>query len=274
MIAKADQPELQNDSPASATNDAKRFVHRFAHASLGGAGAPVPRSGWPETLPGHPLSEDPDSLEMRRLVQGDDGALGRLISSHKPNLYRRVWQLLKNGAETADVVEEAFIRVYQHRESFLPNSRFTTWLYAIALNRARSILRRRSRQPEFLPLPADETEEDPPFNEALIDSHPNPVESLETQEAALALHDALAALPAEIGETVVRFACDDEPQAQIAISLGCSLKTVEMRLYHGRKRLRSLLKQFSRRDRPSLSGFSNQRTTPGAAVVAQTPNTQ
>lgn len=187
-----------------------------------------------------------DAADMASLCSGDDEALTRLMHRHAPRLRCVITRMLRDWTEAADVVDEAFIRVYRYRQRFDLQARFTTWLYTIALNLARNRLRHRARQPEIVSL--EELSEDElesqqrvPARESAPDVH------LEHEEATRQLEDAFADLPPQLREPLQLFACDELSQIEIASLFHCSAKAIESRLYHARKRLRA---DFARILRP------------------------
>jgi RNA polymerase sigma-70 factor (ECF subfamily) len=150
--------------------------------------------------------------------------------------------MLRNTDDARDCLEEVFARVYRHRRAFDFQHKLSTWLYAIADNLARDCLRRRARQPEFVSLEDDSAEEGgSQLQETLLDSHFSPDEALQQAEEAQFLNEALNRLPDGLRKPVRLYAEEELSQLEIAVQLRCTVKTVEMRLYHARKRLHSFL---------------------------------
>lgn len=75
----------------------------------------------------------------------------------------------------------------------------------------------------------------------LIDPCLSPEARLEQREWLDALKVAVATLPAKLRVPLERSAFDDLSHAEIAAELGCSPKTVEMRIYHARQQIREYL---------------------------------
>src|SRR5689334_23453104 len=88
---------------------------------------------------------DQDALDMQRLAAGKDSALNELMARYSQRLFHFLVRELQNESEAADLAEETFVRVYQSRQRFDPSRKFSTWLYAIALNLVRDRLRWRAR---------------------------------------------------------------------------------------------------------------------------------
>src|SRR5215471_12853740 len=136
-------------------------------------------------------SEEQDRSDMARLATDHDAALNDLMGRHAEKLYHYLLRILQNETEAADLAEETFVRVYEHRTSFNPRHKFSTWLYTIATNLTRTLQRSRARHPQVsLDIPVGETGRD--FKEILPDSTPTPHQSLEASERADAVRRAVA----------------------------------------------------------------------------------
>ncbi len=86
-----------------------------------------------------------DFAIMRRIQAGDMVAFNEMVDNYKDRLMNVIGRMLSSTEEAEDVVQEAFVRVYQHRQSFDFKHCFSTWMYTIALNLARNELRKRKR---------------------------------------------------------------------------------------------------------------------------------
>src|SRR5947207_1050556 len=93
-------------------------------------------------------SDEQDRLDMRRLAGGHDAALNDLMSRHAQRLFHYLWRQLQDEDDANDLAQETFVKVYQHRAKFRGTSKFSTWLYVIATNLARSHWRWKGRHPE------------------------------------------------------------------------------------------------------------------------------
>ena len=191
------------------------------------------------------IEDSPDDLDRRdmaKLAAGQDSALNELMRRHAERLFRYLIRLLQNESEAADLAEEAFVRVYEHRQKYRSGSKFSTWLYSIATNLARDQLRRRSRHPQ-VSLESTHPETGLDFRESLPEPGLNPGESLQAAERAKAVQLAVAGLPEELQVPLVLAEYENQSQAEIAAMLRCSPKAVEMRLYRARQLLRGKLEQ-------------------------------
>ncbi len=76
-------------------------------------------------------------------LNGNPNAFGYLISKYKDPLFDLAYRILGDRTSAEDVVESAFLDAYKHLAGFNYKSKFSTWVYAIVLNRARNQLRRK-----------------------------------------------------------------------------------------------------------------------------------
>jgi RNA polymerase sigma-70 factor, ECF subfamily len=187
-----------------------------------------------------PVSSD-DHSDMARLVAGHDAALNDLMARHGDKLFHYLIRSLQNEDEAADLAQETFVRVYQHRAKFNPAQKFSTWLYAIASNLVRDCYRSRGRHPQISLNVKNETS-DAEFGEQLPDDKLIPSETMQVAERAEAVRKAVAELPEELRTPLILAEYEDMSQAEIGEILNCSAKAVETRIYRARKQLRETLK--------------------------------
>ena len=177
---------------------------------------------------------------MQRLVNGNDAALNSLMERHSDRLFQYLIRQLQNEDDAADIAQEAFVRVYQHRAKFDLRQKFSTWLYTIATNLARDRLKWRSRHPQIsLNQPIGEGES--AMVDMLPDAKPLPDDALTSNERAQAVRDAIAALPEDLRTPLVLSEYELLPNAEIANVLRCTVKAVESRIYRAKQRLREAL---------------------------------
>ena len=89
--------------------------------------------------------KDIDFRLMRAIQKGDMVAFSQMVDRYKDRLMNVIGRMLSSKEEAEDVVQETFVRVHQHRQSFNFKHCFSTWIYTIALNLARNELRKRRK---------------------------------------------------------------------------------------------------------------------------------
>ena len=103
---------------------------------------------------------DVDKLSqiILRCKQGEREALGTLYEMYKKMIYNIAYRMTYNHADSEDIVQEVFLKVYQKIGSFHGEATFPSWLYRIAVNLSLSYWRRKGRRGEkkLIPLPESE----------------------------------------------------------------------------------------------------------------------
>ena len=166
-------------------------------------------------------------------VKGDVSAFNEIVVRWEGKLYNFVYRYLGDPEEAKDVTQESFVRAYSHLHGFRGQSKFSSWLYQIALNLCRSKLRRKKAHPT---VSIDDREEENPLW-ALADERATPAEATLEQERALAVREALAQLPEAQREVIILKEYNGLKFREIAEILDTPESTVKSRLYHGLENL-------------------------------------
>ncbi len=84
-----------------------------------------------------------EKLLIKNLKKGREDAYRQIVEKYGNRLLRTCYLILKDREEAEDIVQETFIKVFRNIDSFRENSRLYTWIYTIALNLSRDILRKK-----------------------------------------------------------------------------------------------------------------------------------
>lgn len=176
-----------------------------------------------------------DRAAMERLRDGNDSALNELMDRWRKPILAYLYRTVGNYETAADLSQEVFVRLYRSRRKYRASGTFSAFLFTIASNLAKNHFRWKKRHPE-----AELNDE---AVTALGADSPvaDPAQSLEKSEAAAAVRAAVLRLPEKLKTFVVLFHFNDLSHTEIAAIMRCSEKTVETRLYRGRKFLRERL---------------------------------
>ena len=171
--------------------------------------------------------------ELLRAVQGGDtDSLGVLVARWEQPLFRFVYRLMPRQEDARDVCQETFLRVLKKANRFRAGSRFSTWMYQIALNLCRDQARRARRWNRVI----SETSELPERAEGPLAGDPgawDPSRAAERQEKNSTVLRALGRLPPEQREVLVLKEFEGLKFREIAEILDCPESTVKSRMYYG-----------------------------------------
>ena len=172
--------------------------------------------------------ENEERVWVARCLKGDASAFEPLVARYERALFAVALRLVANYEDARDVTQNAFIRAYEHLDSFDPDRRFFSWVYRIAVNESLNL--RRSRRPQevlgtWIQVAGGQTE------------------AVEAHETTARVEQALGQLSEEYREVVVLRYFADLSYEEISHAIGVPEKTVKSRLFSARQRLAGLLGQ-------------------------------
>ena len=162
---------------------------------------------------------------MARVRAGETGAFAELVHRHARTA-KRAAALWGAGADSDDIVQDAFVKAYGALERFRPGADFRPWLLRIVLNETRNLQRSRSRRA------------------AREEAWGWPQQAADPESAVLTAtrRDQLLAgvrrLPADLRDTVTCRYLLELSEAETAVALGVPAGTVKSRVHRALERLR------------------------------------
>jgi RNA polymerase sigma-70 factor, ECF subfamily len=135
-----------------------------------------------------PLS---DEDVVARVLAGETGMFEIVMRRHNQRLYRVARAILRNDGEAEDVMQDAYVRAYEHLDQFAGKAKFSTWLTRIAVHEALARQRRGNRYQELEPM--SEREGDPMNRFASL--APDPEQQASNSEIRRLLEEAVEKLP-------------------------------------------------------------------------------
>jgi RNA polymerase sigma-70 factor, ECF subfamily len=169
-----------------------------------------------------------DELVFRRVQAGDHAAFAEMVERYQRRAFAVALRLLGDRSDSEDVVQHAFLRLYESRTSYNPRFRLNTWFYRILVNACVDELRRRRPAVSLddLELPVIE----------------GPDRTLSRRERDRALQDALATVPLEARIVLTLYYGEGRSYREIGAIRGISVNTVKTHLRRGRAALRNALR--------------------------------
>jgi RNA polymerase sigma-70 factor, ECF subfamily len=198
-----------------------------------------------------PTTEPRDEAQMiASILAGDTQLYHQLIRPYERSVYMMALSYMKNEADAEDVAQEAFLKAFHYLATFRAEAKFSTWLIGIALNEARTRLRREGA----LHM---ESIDDTPFEDGhaspaiLRDWREVPSEALERKEVRQMLQEAITNLPAIYREVFVLRDVEELNNIETAAALSITVGNVKVRLHRARLMLQKQLAPLLRNMNPS-----------------------
>ncbi len=175
----------------------------------------------------------PDDEVVSRVLGGDTALYEVLMRRYNRRLYRVARSILHDGAEAEDVMQEAYVRAFEHLREFAGEAKFSTWLTKIAVHEALRRVRRRGRTEDL---------------DGRIMDHPardtrDPERQTYDRELRLVLERAVDALPESYRSVFVLRAVEGLNVADTAACLDVGEETIKTRLHRARALLRKDLQR-------------------------------
>ncbi|TAK55370.1 MAG: sigma-70 family RNA polymerase sigma factor [Bacteroidetes bacterium] len=187
-----------------------------------------------------PLVSLPDEDLASEFQKGNVVAFNLLVGRYKDALVNYVYRYLGNIDEAEDVAQDTFVRVYKHIDQYKPIAKFSTWMYTIATNLARTQYQRKKRFAWFS-VGQNSPEDDTPVRE-FSDGQLLPDELADGALLHERIEDALSKLPQVYREIVILFEIEEKSYEEICLITGLNIGTVKSRLNRGRTKLQEMLK--------------------------------
>ena len=204
----------------------------------------------PKRIPSTIVREDEAAL-VSAAKGGDTGAFEELVNRYERKIFRLGMNITQNREDAEDVMQDAFLKSYQHLDRFQGDSRFYTWLVRIAVNEALMKLRKRRPNQVSLDEPLAGTDgEDSVFRE-IEDWGPSPEDRYEQSELGDILNTTIAELEPPFRIVFQLRDIEELSTEETAEALGLSIPAVKSRLLRARLKLRQKLNKYFKRSENS-----------------------
>lgn len=214
-------------------------------------GLPLPGDGVLNSgaaiLEGAVSALDVDTALMLRFQAGEDGCFEELVARFRRPLLGYIYRMVRDAAASEELLQDAFVRVYQHRQRYRPEARFSTWMYRIVHRLALNYLRDHCHE-RAAPAQTANAEESRRLPE-IADLHPNAEQSMlafgEAERRRLRVQQAIAALSERQRAAVILNKYQGLEYEEISRVLELSISATKSLLFRAygtlRRELRDLL---------------------------------
>src|SRR6266404_3007829 len=197
----------------------------------------------------------PDEAVVERILAGDTALFEVLMRRYNQRLYRAARAVLRDDAEAEDVMQDAYVRAYQHLRQFRAEAQFSTWLTRIAVHEAIARAKRRGRLDQLETFSNAAEGQDM----RLATSSPNPEAQASAAETSMILERAILSIPGPYRTVLMLRDIEQMSTAETASVLDISEENVKTRLHRGRALVRKELYALAGSDAPRAFAFMGQR---------------
>ncbi|MDZ7374052.1 MAG: sigma-70 family RNA polymerase sigma factor [candidate division KSB1 bacterium] len=184
--------------------------------------------------------EPSDEELIERFQKGDREAFEQIVERYKDQLLNFAYRFLGSRQEAEDVVQDTFLRVYRNRKAYRRVARFSTWIYTIAGNLAKTELRKRKRRKLFSISDLGFEEKDYEISDLTY----NPEDDVEGTLKEEIIQKEIERLPPKFREVIILRDVQGLSYEEIALILRIPIGTVKSRVNRARLRLQRRLKEI------------------------------
>jgi RNA polymerase sigma-70 factor (ECF subfamily) len=197
-------------------------------------------------MPVSSLADADETILVAQSRAGDTAAFGELVRRYEGKIFRLAQHVTQNREDAEDVLQETFMKAYEHLDQFQGNSKFYTWIVRIAVNQALMKLRRRKTDKSVSLDEQIDTGEDTMVREiAAWDEDPE--QRFSRDELGGILDTAVQSLEPPYRSVFVLRDIDELSTEETAEALGLSIPAVKSRLLRARLQLREKLTRYFKR---------------------------
>jgi RNA polymerase sigma-70 factor (ECF subfamily) len=170
----------------------------------------------------------------------------KIVDAHERKIYNLALRMLGNPDDAKDILQDTFLKVYDHIGKFRGDSRLSTWIYRIAMNEA--LMKIRREKGRMVSIDTFKTSDGETRSLDIEDWAQKPLDKLLTKELGDEMEDAIGRLPEEYRAVFLLRDVEGMSNAQIAKVLELSVPAVKSRLHRARIFLRNELSRYFKRE--------------------------
>lgn len=179
------------------------------------------------------ILKDEDFVLIKKFIEGEQSAFTTLVIKHKDKVRNLVFLTLGDSEFVDDISQDVFISVFHKLKDFRFQSKFTTWLYRITVNKCRDYLRKKRVRSIFVPI-KDSTQE------------PSTKMRSESIDIPQLVRKSIDKLPDKLKVPLVMRDIDGLSYKEIADNLECEVGTVKSRIFRARESLKIILEPYQK----------------------------
>ncbi len=185
--------------------------------------------------------DKPELIDIELLKQGDEYMFRKLVDVYATKVYNLFWLLLRHEKDAEDLTQEVFTSVFLYIGQFEGKSTLSTWIYRIANNKYKELIRHHSRKKRFgIHLPFDLVSKSD-YNSSDM-NHPHYI--MESKERTEIIRTAIQQLPDQQQMAFSLHKIDGLNHYEIAQIMDLSKSAVESLIFRAKKKLQEILQKY------------------------------
>lgn len=175
---------------------------------------------------------------LEKLQTGSEPAFSELVERYKRQVINTCYGLVHNTEDAEDIAQDVFVEVFRSIQNFRAESKISTWLYRIAVNRSLNFIRDNKKRKWFQSFEDLVKEKNSQLQHQASE---NPVSEIENQQRANLLHSAIDSLPESQKTAFILNKYEDLSYKEIADVMETSVPSVESLIHRAKLNLQKKL---------------------------------
>ncbi len=179
---------------------------------------------------------------IKRFQDGDEQAYVELVNRYRDRLMNFVYRFTSDSEQSEDIVQETLIKLYTHKHYYKKIAKFSTWIYTIAANYAKTELRKKKNRKitNLSQMSSDEKDYDLPSVQ------PDADQLIESEYLEKRIQSAINTLPLHFKTVIVLRDIQELSYDEISNIVEVPLGTVKSRINRARLQLQKELKDLKK----------------------------
>ncbi len=181
-----------------------------------------------------------DEELIARFQKGDENAYTELVNRYRDRLMTFVYRFVSDMEQAEDIVQDALVKVYTHKHYYKEVAKFSTWVYTIAGNLAKTELRKRKRRQtsSLSTLGLDNKDYELPSVELETGEY------IQGEYTEKKIQEAIKSLPLHFRTVIILRDIQELSYEEISNIVSVPLGTVKSRINRARLQLQEALKEY------------------------------
>ena len=176
-----------------------------------------------------------DQYHIDQTLSGNTAAFGQLVERYQDYVFTIVVRMTRNKEEAQEIAQDTFVKAYQSLSSFRGESKFSSWLYTIAYRKTLDRIKQQKRT-----VGSEDIDQ---CNEGDLGAVTNALDYLLLEERKSVINKAIESLAPDVAAIITYYYYEELSVKEIVDITGLGADNIKVKLFRGRKKLFTLLKQ-------------------------------
>lgn len=182
------------------------------------------------------------------LREGTNQAYGRLLDKYQQKVFGTCISFVPNQQDAEDIAQEVFVEVFNSIDKFKGNSKLSTWIYRISVNKSLEFIRKKNTKKRFGFMQSLMGNEQPIDRSSYFTEFNHPGIQLENKEKSEILFAAVHKLPEAQRIVYTLSKIEDLSYQEISAVTEKSISSIESLLFRAKKNLQQLLYDYYKKE--------------------------